>query len=188
VRYFAYIAEQSFKAGPGGERLFYFGGPWSRPYIIPDAQTEHRLFRRHLWSLRVMLGALILAMLVLFAAVPVFSASSLHFFVFFAGAMALYWIGIRLVLMPELRRLERGRATASLVSFYRQMAEKHSAFALSLGLGLCLLFAASGAWGLSAGTIPAPIAIFTIGFFLLCALPWGYALLLKRASAGRKAR
>jgi hypothetical protein len=135
-----------------------------------------------------MLGALILAMLVLFAVFPDFSASSIHFFVFFAGAMALYWIGSRLVLTPELRRLERGRATVSLVSFYRQTAEKHSAFALSLGLGACLLLAASGAWGLSAGTIPAPIAMFTIGFFLLCALAWGYVLLLKRASAGREAR
>jgi hypothetical protein len=70
----------------------------------------------------------------------------------------------------------------SLGSFYRQMAEKHSALALSLGVGACLLFAAGGALGFSAGEVPAPIAIFTIGFFILCALAWGYALVLKRSS------
>jgi hypothetical protein len=185
VRYFAYIAEQSFKTGPGGERLFYLGGPWSRPYIIPDAETEHRLFRRHLWALRIMLGALILAMPVLFAAFPVSLENSLYFFCLFAAAMTLYMIGIRLVLMPELRRLERVPANVSLGSFYRQMAEKHSALALSLGLGACLLFAAGGAWGLTVGQVSAPIAIFTIGFFMLCALAWGYALFLKRSSVSQ---
>ena len=183
MRYFAYIAEQSFKTGPGGERLFYVSGPWSRPYIIPDLETEHRLFRKHLWSLRILLGGLILAMPVLFTAFPAFSGNSAYFFGFFAAAMALYWIASRLVLMPELKRLDRAPAQLSLGSFYRQMAEKHSYRALALGFGGCLLFVASGAWGLSAGVTPAPIAIFTIAFFVLCALAWGYALFLKRSSA-----
>jgi hypothetical protein len=39
MRYFAYIAEQSFKTAPSGERLFFPYGPWSRPYVLPDADT-----------------------------------------------------------------------------------------------------------------------------------------------------
>ena len=187
MRYFAYIAEQSFKTGPAGERLFYTGGAWSRPYIIPDAESEQRLFRKQLWSLRIMLGGLILAIPLLFTVFPQFSGNSLYFFGFLAAVTALFWLARRVVITPELKRLERAPAQLSLGSFYRQMAEKHSYRALSLGLGACLLFVAGGAWAAYTGEMPTLIAIFSIGFFGLCALAWGYALILKRANATRQA-
>ena len=182
MRYFAYIAEQSFKTGPGGERLFYTNGSWSRPYIIPDAQTEQRLFRKQLWSLRIMLGGLILAMPVLFLVFPQLVGDARYFFGFFVAFTALYWLAFRMILRSELKRLERAPAKMSLNAFYRQMADKHSTFALSLGLGTCLLFIATGAWALAAGGMPKLIAAFTVAFFGLCALAWGYALVLKHSS------
>lgn len=181
MRYFAYMADQSFKTAPGGERLFYFGGPWSRPYIIPDSATEHRLYRKVLWSLRIMLGGLIVA-------VPFFSRASLfenslYFFAYLAIVTAVFWLGRKLVLMADLRRLERAPAQLSLRSFYAQMAEKHSVLALSLGVGGCLLFVAIGVLGLLFGDMAKPAAIFSIGFFALCTGAWGYALFLKTANA-----
>lgn len=39
MRYFAYMAEQFFRDSPDGKRLFCCSGPFSRPYIIPDAEA-----------------------------------------------------------------------------------------------------------------------------------------------------
>jgi hypothetical protein len=36
----------SFKTTPTDERLFFQGGFWSRPYIMPDAETERRTNRK----------------------------------------------------------------------------------------------------------------------------------------------
>ena len=154
MRYFAYIAEQSFKTGPGGERLFYTGGPWSRPYIIPDAETEQKLFRRQLWLMRILLGALIVTApisVIGFAGIPHLEQNPWFFFGFLAAAVAIFWLASQLVLRSVLKRLERAPAQLSLGSFYRQMSEKHSALALSLGFGGCLLFVATSAWALSIG-------------------------------------
>src|SRR5262245_60358021 len=130
MRYFAYIAEQSFKTGPAGERLFYTNGSWSRPYVIPDAQTEQRIFRKQLWSLRIMLGGLIVAMPVLFIGFPQVTGDARYFFAFFVAVAALFWLAFRMILRPELKRLERAPAKMSQRSFYRQMADKHSYRAL----------------------------------------------------------
>ena len=68
--YFDYIAKQSFKSAPSGKRLFYRGGPWSRPYLVPDQATEQRLYIRQLWLMRLLLGVLILGQPFLFLLVP----------------------------------------------------------------------------------------------------------------------
>lgn len=65
-----YIAEQIFRTSANGERLFYRGGPWSRPYIIPDAATERRIYSKHLVMLRVLYPALILGQPLLFMLRP----------------------------------------------------------------------------------------------------------------------
>jgi hypothetical protein len=180
MRYFAYIAEQSFRTGPNGERLFYTSGPWSRPYIIPDAETEQKLFRRQLWSMRILLGALILGAVISVIAFPDLPGNSWQFFGVLVGAVAIFWLANQAALWPVLKGLERAPAQLSLGSFYRQMSEKHSTLALSLGFGGCLVFVAASAWALSVGQMSAPVAIFSMAFFGLCALAWGYALLLKR--------
>ena len=68
--YFEYIAKQSFKSAPSGKRLFYRGGPWSRPYLVPDQATEQRLYIRQLWLMRLLGVWLILGQPFLFLLVP----------------------------------------------------------------------------------------------------------------------
>jgi hypothetical protein len=182
VRYFAYMADQSFKTAPGGERLFYDGGPWSRPYLIPDSATEQRLYRKVLWSLRIMLGGLIVA--IPFLPMATLSDNAWYFFGYLAIVAAVFWLGRKLVLMSDLRQLQRAPAKLSLHSFFAQMADKHSTRALSWGVAGCLLFVAVGVLGLVLGDMGKPAALFSIGFFALCAVAWGYALYLKRANAG----
>src|SRR4051812_46686136 len=171
------MADQSFKTAPDGERLFYLGGPWSRPYIVPDSDTEHRLHRKVLWSLRIMLGLMIVGQPFLLRG-P-FVNSSYQFFSYLAVVVVIFWLGRRMVLMPDLRRLARAPAKLPLRSFYGEMAAKHSAIALSLGTGGSALFLAGGTYGFFSGQMPDGIAVFSIAFFGACAFAWGYGLWTK---------
>ncbi len=181
MRYFAYMADQSFKTGPGGERLFYDGGPWSRPYLIPDSETEQRLYRKVLWSLRIMLGGLIVA--IPFLPMTKLLDHSLYFFAYLIAITAVFWLGRKLVLLSDLRHLQRVPAKLPLRAFFAQMADKHSTRALSFGVVGCLLFVTIGVVGLLLGDMGKPAAIFSVGFFALCAAGWGYTLFLKRVKA-----
>jgi hypothetical protein len=181
MRYFAYMADQSFKTGPNGERLFFDGGPWSRPYIIPDDETEQRLYRKVLWSLRIMLGGLIVA--IPFLPMSSLSDNTLYFFGYLFVVAAVFWLGRKIVLMSDLRKLQRAPGKLSLHSFFAQMAEKHSTRALWLGAGASLLFVVVGVIGLVLGDSGKPAALFSVGFFALCTVAWGYALYLKRTNA-----
>src|SRR5688572_2860530 len=175
------MADQSFKTAPDGQRLFYDGGPWSRPYLIPDSATEQRLYRKVLWSLRIMLGGLIVA--IPFLPMTKLLDHSLYFFAYLVAITAVFWLGRKLVLMSDLRHLQRAPAKLSLRSFFAQMADKHSVRALSWGVAGCLLFVAIGIFGLWLGDMGRPAAIFSVGFFALCAGAWAYALYLKTVNA-----
>jgi hypothetical protein len=72
IKYFSWMAEQSFKTSLDGERLFYYlGGFWSKPYIVPDQETEKRLYKKQFWVLRIFLSVIILGQPFLFISVPV---------------------------------------------------------------------------------------------------------------------
>lgn len=107
MRYFDSIVRQSFGSGPGGERLFYRGGPWSRPYVVPDGATERRLYVRQLWLMRLLLGALILGQPLLFLLVPGVTREPL-WFLGYLGAVALAsWAAGHLLFRGPLRGLRR---------------------------------------------------------------------------------
>jgi hypothetical protein len=178
MRYFTYIAEQAFKSSPSGERLFYREGPWSRPFIIPDADTERRLHRKHLWMLRVFLGAMLIGQPFL----VVLSPGVLHrphwFLIYLGAVMALFWVVGRILFASDLKRLQRASVRLRPHSFYGQMAQRHSNTGLFLGLIGSLLFVACGVWILSIGANVA-LGIVCVSFFGVCALAWSYALYLK---------
>ena len=56
MRFFGNVGEQAFRTAPDGRRLFYSFGPWSRPYVVPDTDTEQRLSDRQRWLFGVLLG------------------------------------------------------------------------------------------------------------------------------------
>jgi hypothetical protein len=128
-----------------------------------------------------MLGGLIVA--IPFLPMTRLLDQSLYFFAYLVAVTALFWLGRKLVLMSDLRKLQRAPAKLSLHSFFAQMADKHSTRALSWGVAGCLLFVAVGLLGLVLGDMGQPVALFSVGFFALCAVAWGYALYLKRANA-----
>ncbi len=182
MRYFTYIAEQSFKTGPNGERLFFLSGPRSRPYVIPDAETEHRMFRKYVWMLRIMLGGLIVGQPFAFMIWPGLIAKPFIYISYLVGLMLASWLGTRLLLASDLRNLPRLPGPLPVSSFYGQVAQRHSVIKLILGLVVCLMFVALGIGILVMGGSTAP-AITCIVFFGLCSVAWAYALMLKRRQA-----
>jgi hypothetical protein len=182
MRYFTYIAEQSFKSDNDGHRLFYIGGPFSRPYVIPDEPTEARLFRKMTWYHRIFLSGLIVSPPFLFG---YFIRRPWLFLAFLAAVIVFQWIVLRVVFYSDLRLLQRRGSRLALRTFYFGMAQRHSESGLVLGLLGCIAFvicgvfiSSTGGWMLAAG-LPAVV------FFSACAVAWGYALHLKRSPPQR---
>jgi hypothetical protein len=186
MRYFTYIAEQAFRTSATGERLFYRSSPWSRPYVIPDAATEQKLYWKYVWMLRIFLGALILVgQPILFTVLSIlrpqfFDTPGLPywFLAYFVVAMAVWWLLGRIIFGRDLKRLERSPVRLPLRSFYGQMAHRHSTGKLVLGLLASLAFVAAGIWMYSSSGNTF-IAVLSVAFFGICTIAWGYCLYLK---------
>ena len=179
IKYFAYIAEQSFKTSPNGERLFYFlGGVWSKPYIIPDAEMERQLFKKQLWLLRIFLGTLILGQPFLFIAMPDVVKTPLGFILYFLVIMLLYWFVNWHVFRKDLLALKRANTRLPFLTFFRESARKTSTFRITLSFLGCLGFVWLGSWILKNefNTFVGWLAILLFGF---CAIMWSYILFLK---------
>jgi hypothetical protein len=181
MRYFTYIAEQSFKTAPSGERVFFGSGPWSRPYVLPDAATEQRIYRKLVWMLRIMLGGLILSQPILFVWFPGIVNKPMVFATYLVGLTVAFALARHVLLASDLRGLDR-TARLPARSFYGEMAQRHSTRALVLGLASSILFVMLGAMMLAIGQ-SSLAAIFCIVFFAACAVAWGYALVLKQRAA-----
>lgn len=183
MRYFTYMAEQSFKTAPSGERMYFSSGPWSRPYVLPDGETEGRIYRKLVWMFRIMIGGLILGQPFAFLFFPALVRNPIYFAAYLVGLTVAFWLTRRLLLAWDLRGLSRAPARLSMRSFYGEMAQKHSTRALVLGLVCCILFVALGGVLLAIGDSFLP-AILCIAIFGPCGILWAYALTLKRVRAG----
>jgi len=184
MRYFTYMAEQAFKTSESGERLFYRGGFWSRPYIVPDAATEQRLYRKQVLLLRWTLGPLILGQPFLFVALDSrINSQPLWFLTYLTAVIFTFWFIGRLTFRRELKSLQRAQSRLPVRSFFCQMAQKHSRTRLVLRLLACLLFVVASGWLLRLRTAHAPgfshlVSALCMTFFGLLGVLWGYALYL----------
>jgi hypothetical protein len=170
-------AEQSFKTAPSGERLFFPYGPWSRPYVLPDADTERRIYWKLVWQLRIMLGALILGMTILSLWRP--PDSSPYFFVAIVAITAIFVLVSKVLFASDLQGLGRAPQRLPLRSFFGGLAGTHSFRALRLGLAVCLMFVFTRAWMVASGRSPVS-GLLCVAFFGIHSISWGYAVWLKR--------
>lgn len=178
IKYFSYITEQSFKTLPNGERVFYFGLPWSKPYILPDKDIEQRIYKKLLWINRLLLGTLILGQPFLFINVPDIIEKPAWFFAYLFGVSFFFWMVSWIVLRKDLHQIQRTKASRTFSSFYYDMAKRHSEGSLVLGLLVSLAFVIAGVW-LLFGEINFYIGLANIVFFTAAATGWGYALNIK---------
>src|SRR5260370_9904310 len=99
------IVSQSFKPSPTGERLFLPGGPWVRPYIIPDAATEQRLFNKQRWIICLLLGVIILVQPFLLQLLPELTSQPLEFLGYLAAFILVFWLAGFFTFRTDLRPL-----------------------------------------------------------------------------------
>jgi hypothetical protein len=180
MRYFTYIAEQSFKTDSQGQEFFYLGTPFSRPYLVEDEETRARLFRKMTWHLRVFLGAMILGQPFL---IRYFFQRPWLFFAYSGAVLCVQWLALRVLFHRDLRVLRRAPARLSFRAFYTSMAQRHSKAALLLGFLGSIAFVVSSIPMLFLGGGMLAVAITCASFFAACALAWGYALHLKHSEA-----
>jgi hypothetical protein len=139
ITFFSDTVERSFKTSPDGERLFYnMGGFWSKPYVVPDAETEARLFKKQLWMLRVFYGSIILGSFILSEALPDIIESSLGFILVNSSFLILFLFVNWLVFRNDLSVLNRLTAPLPFSVYYREHAKNLGAFQLFLGFLVCL--------------------------------------------------
>jgi hypothetical protein len=182
MRYFTYIAEQSFKTSRSGERLFYRWGPWARPYILPDAETERRIYWKLVWHLRVMLGLTIFVMPFAYGVFPSLILKPLNFVGFLIAIIAIQLLSATILFASDVQKLDRVSTRLPLSDFYCEMACKHGFGALTLGLGSSLALVGLGAWLLGQPQFFL-IGLINVVVFGLCSAAWGYAVLLKLKNA-----
>jgi hypothetical protein len=172
---FNHFVEGAFYTSDTGERLFCPGWP-SPIFIIPDAETEQRLFRKHVWRLRVFfLGSILVTFL--FAAWDLEGVLDPYWFMAYCISIyAFWWITDRIMVGRDLRGLRQPPGLFGPHSFSARMARRHSKSVLLLQLILSLLCVAIGVWmlGFNWG-----LAIFQMGAFTFLAIGWSYALVLK---------
>lgn len=186
--YFSYIAEQAFKTDQEGRRLFYRGGPWSRPYIIPDLATERMLHQRQTALMGWTLGSMFSGQAIISVLWPEIIFQLPFIISYIVAVSLLYAIAGRLVHRRTLIGLQRAERRLSLRQFYISGAisdaSRHSVGALVLKFLGSLAFVAIGNWIITRKgsidlTAPPAIGWFLIIGFGLCAIYWAYALILK---------
>jgi len=188
-KYFASLAQESFKTSSSGERLFFdiMGAFWLKaPYIIPSEETEKRLFKKQLWMVRTVFGYVVLIILVqpfLLAALPnILSATG--FLIYFLTIMMSLWIVNWLVFRNELSVLKRRSKRILLSDFYRDIAKRESIFSLVLRLVVLIGLVMVTLWAVNKNLINVSDGwtAIIIGIFIFLAIMWAYIIYLKFSS------
>jgi hypothetical protein len=169
------MAKSSFIDGRDGARLFYTSGPWSRPYIVPDAVTEERLLTRQSWLVAV----LVLVLLPLLALATPSRLDPRAFVLSLIAALIALQVVSWILLRPVLAGPSKSTERAPLALFYRGTAEQHG-FPF---LVICLIFSCS-LFLFSVGSLftrlAHPIVAVTGSvIFGFVSAAWVYVLLLK---------
>jgi len=142
MNYFSNIAKQSFKTSPTGERLF-LNGFLSKPFIIPDEQTEQELFKKRLLLTRIffvcMYAAIFLSMFFYDN-----NESRKIILIYIICSSILWYIVNYLTLRDNLQKLKRSDSRIKLKDYYKDhctgISVKYSTFSMIFRFFLCLLF------------------------------------------------
>lgn len=164
--------------------MFYLGSPASRPYVITDAATELRMFRKLTWFYRVFLSALIVGQAFL---IPRIMHNPLRFFGFLALLIAVQWLVLRLMFFRDLRKLSRAAVRPTLKTFYANVGQRHSVKALKWGLIGSVVFVIAGVAAILEDVNQIAIGLTTVALFSVSAVAWAYSLKVKLAQKAEQA-
>ncbi len=178
-KYFSDRTKQSFHTSPAGERLFlHTGGFWSKPYIVPNEETEKRLFRKQLLMLRIFFGTVIVIQSYLAIVVPSIVRVPAWFLSDLLAIAIFFYILNLFLFRRELQVLKRSSTRISFVAYFSSVAKRYSSLELFLGFLACLVPVWIGAMMVKEQS-SAFVGWFVIAALSLCALIEMYVLYLK---------
>lgn len=180
VRFFSYFADQAFRTGEQGERLFCLGWPLSKPIIIENEGQYKKTYAKYLWMQRVFLTFVVLGQPFLFSTVPEIMGSLFGFIAYLAMIVSVDWVAHRIVFRFEIREFQRRSQRRSFRDFHKQMADRSSTAGLLLGLVVCILFVMCGIWiAVDPSVGLRSMGIFISALFGAAGVSWVFALKLK---------
>jgi hypothetical protein len=184
MSYHHHIAKLAFMNAEDGTRLFYLGGPLSRPCVVPDAETEAALLKARtqveLASLVWFIGG---QSIILVFWPQVISDPSLTIS-YLVALMACLGFVVRLACRRYTSGLRRLENRLPLRQYYQNIADRQLASGLwlglfgSIGLVLSFLYFMSQPSSYRLGN-PSIVELVCFGFVSLLCFHYGYALLLK---------
>jgi hypothetical protein len=177
MRFFSDVSKQAFRTAPDGRRLFYVLGPLSRPYVVPDTETEQRLNQKQRWLLGILLGLVVVGQQVV-RSIESGMFSTAGFVGYLAFVLVGYVVIHRILFHGELRSLARAESRLSLHDYYADVASRRSVASLFAQIGMALGLIALGVW-MVVGQGELVLGWVDIGFFTLITAVWIYALTLK---------
>lgn len=180
MRVFGDIGKPAFRTAPDGQRLFYTFGPWSRPYIVPDPDTEDRL-RANRWLLD---GSLLVLAVVGQRLLQRYDPGTFTTVVGFFAFVACVWLGYQVmqhrIFHAELRDLAHAESRLSLHDYYADEADGRLVTYFVLNIAWALGFIGLGVWLLVSQSEPV-IGWVIITIFAVTGAAWIYALALELA-------
>lgn len=181
------LAALAFKTAPTGQRVFYcgFDSFRSRPYLLPDSETERRLFQKQVWLTRWCFGPLMLIQWVLLAILLRVAGGFEKFFLYSLILLLIAGTVNWLVFRRDLAPLNRTDAPLPISVFLADSAQHYSWLLLFLGLGIQV----AAAIGVIYLIIREPTALVGwVGLVLvsLGVLAWVYMIRRKRTPSGTK--
>ena len=166
--YFEQIAKRHFMDSPGGDRLFHHFSVWSRPYIIPNNETEARLVAKQVWVEKVVL------IVILCCVIPTEKwGYSISFVAALFFAFTTVGLFCHFVFRNELAKLERATIRTSFLT----IAYENTTWGLVASLFVSLVFVIIGMWLFVSGDTLE--GVVCSAFSIYSTLVYGYILILK---------
>lgn len=175
--YFTYIADQAFHASPTGDLLFYRNGVWSKPYVITDLETARRLYKKHLWTLRLLVAGVLAGNFFLAPHIRDFvdrPYAALPYLTVFVGV---YLLVDKIVWFRDFANLKRLGTPLNQTELNIQTAQRHNKLQVILFCLLSLTTFSLGVWMIAEGQIT--FGLLSILCSLLCGFSWFHILWLK---------
>ena len=133
--------EQYFQTSPTGERLFLHNSVfWSKPYIVPDEETEKRLHKKQLLMLKIFWGIALVVQSFLLAAMPSIVRMPLWFMIDLLAIATFFYLINILVFQKELRMLKRSSKRIPFARYSHEIAKGFSTLELIIDVLACLGF------------------------------------------------
>jgi len=180
----SYIAQEAFLTLATGEKLFRFGIPFGKPYIVPNFEIEKRLLQKTINFVKIYFSGMFLTLLIVsMLQIDVL----LTIIIFFVVAVSLFLIIYQFLFKKETSKLQRFHQKITLKATYISIAKKHGYFSITTSLFTTILFSGIAIWALPLSKGWSKLGLWVIIFLMIYSvIMWSYILFIKVSSRTRQ--